>query len=84
MRVLCLVLDLLPSLLPPMTYVKPHPDAVLGWGFHPKMDALFRLEADPITIYKNESLTNQHFRVYRIAKKDLRSENVHFLFRIRN
>ena len=77
------VFELLRSLLPPMTFVKPNPDAVFGWGFYQKMDPLFLLEADPKTISENGRLENLYFRVYKIAKQDLRSENVHFLFRIR-
>ena len=77
------VFELLPSLLPAMTCVKPNPDAVFRWGFHPKMAPLFLLEADPKTIPENGSLKNRHFRVYKIAKQDLGSENVYFLVRIR-
>ena len=77
------VFDLLPRLLPPMTCVKPNPDAIFGWAFHQKMDPHFLMEAHPKTISENASLKNRHFRVYKIAKQDLVSENVQFLFRIR-
>ena len=77
------VFELLSSLLPPMTCVKTNPDAVFGWGFNQKIDPLSLLEADPKTVSENGSLKNRHFRVYKIAKQDLRSENVNFLYRIR-
>ena len=64
------VFELLPSLLPPMTCVKPSPDTVFGWGFHQKMDPLFLLEADPNTISENGSLKHRYFGVYKIAKQD--------------
>ena len=57
------VFELLPSLLPPMSCVKPNPDAVFGWGFHLKNDPLFRVEADPKTISEHGSLKSYHFRV---------------------
>ena len=66
-----------------MPCVKTNPDAVFGWGFHPKMAPLFLLEADPKTISENGSLKNHHFHVYKIAKKDLPSENANFLLRTR-
>ena len=77
------VFELLPSMLPPMTCVKTNPDTVFGWRFHPKIDPLFLLEADPKTISEDGSLKNRDFGVYKMAKQDLRPENVHFLFRIR-
>ena len=55
------VFELLPSLLPPMTRVKPTP-AVFGWGFHQKIDPLFLREAHPKTVSENGSLKNRHFR----------------------
>ena len=60
---LCSVFDLLPRLLPPMTCVKPNPDAIFGWGSHLKMDPLFVLEAHPNTISENGRLSNRHFGV---------------------
>ena len=61
-----------------MTSVKPTPDAIFGQGFHPKMDPLLRVEADPTTISDNGSLKNHQFRVNKLAKPLERPENVHF------
>ena len=70
MRVFCVlyydsstntVFELLPSLLTPMTRVKRNPDTIFGWRFHPKIDPLFLLEADPKTVSKNRSQKNGHF-----------------------
>ena len=65
------VLGLLPSLLPPMTCAKPNPDAIFGWGFHPKMDPSLLLEADPKTISENGSLKHHQFWADKIAKQNL-------------
>ena len=60
-----------------MICVKPNPDAIFGWGFHPKMDPLLRVEADPKTIFEKESLKNHQLRVYKMAKSVLRPAKFH-------
>ena len=74
------VFELLPSLLPPMSCAKTNQDAVFGWRFHPKLDPLFLVDADPITISENGRLKNRHYRVYKRVKQVFRPANV--LFRV--
>ena len=60
------VFELLPSLLPPITCVKPNPDAVPGFrmGISSENGPLFSVGGRPENNTENGSVKNRYFRIY--------------------